>query len=357
MGFFNTSIQNTASSWAGLMEEDLNIYDGMSIMEANYAAIAETEMNWNAIMETAAMNEIQYFAENGEEYVYTEASGFGAAIAEFFKKIWEKIKAIFKKFMVMLGSVTMKDKDFVKKHGDAIRKGVANLATDGVTIKGFKFNKNLFTTITANKNDVITYYITGDNASKLAGDDYDSAEIMEEQRAKLAGVSGTLTESEFRKELFEMLRGGESSPEDIDVTSNMVFEALGELENSKETRKSAEKAYANAEKVFKAVIKDAEKTEKDLYSTAKNNEVNGDVDKENARGAKAINLNRAISITKSTATAFQTLCSINLQAVKDYYMQQKKICVKAVTGKRATKEGAFVEHVAEGNIFGNVNLI
>ena len=143
MGFFNTSIQNTASSWAGLMEEDLNIYDGMSIMEANYAAIAETEMNWNAIMETAAMNEIQYFAENGEEYVYTEASGFGAAIVEFFKKIWEKIKAIFKKFMVMLGSVTMKDKDFVKKHGDAIRKGAANLATDGVTIKGFKFNKNL----------------------------------------------------------------------------------------------------------------------------------------------------------------------------------------------------------------------
>ena len=254
MGFFNTSIQNTASSWAGLMEEDLNIYDGMSIMEANYAAIAETEMNWNAIMETAAMNEIQYFAENGEEYVYTEASGFGAAIVEFFKKIWEKIKAIFKKFMVMLGSVTMKDKDFVKKHGDAIRKGAANLATDGVTIKGFKFNKNLFTTITANKNDVITYYITGDNASKLAGDDYDSAEIMDEQRAKLAGVSGTLTESEFRKELFEMLRGGESSPEDIDVTSNMVFEALGELENSKETRKSAEKAYTNAEKVFKAVL-------------------------------------------------------------------------------------------------------
>ena len=137
MGFFGGN-NNTANIEGLLNDNSLNIYENMSIMEATYAYAAENEMNWNAIMEAVAVAEINAATNGDIEFDVVQEAGFGASILNFFKKIWEKIKSLFKKFMVMIGSLVGKDKDFAKKHGDTIRKAINNIPNDA-EIKGYKF--------------------------------------------------------------------------------------------------------------------------------------------------------------------------------------------------------------------------
>lgn len=361
MGFFGSNSTASSNIEDLLREENLPMYDGMSIMEACYAGIAETEMNWNAIMEAAAETEMQYFAEHGEEYVYTEASGFGASVANFFKKIWEKIKGLFKKFLVMIGSLVNNDKDFVKKHRETINRNMKNIPSDA-EIKGYKFtNEELVKAIEAagkSIGDLLGGGNVADNAKttyKLASDDYDSSEAMESVRGNmLKGVKGntgdsTMTDSEMRTAAFAICRDGEDSPIDIKIDSARVAEALSHLEGGKKAKDTASKLYSKTEKVFKQSIKDAENIENKAYK-AKDDKADGYMKADDLKV-----LNRAISLAKGAANAIQTLCAVNLQAVKDNYAQDKKICVRVVTYKEV-KEGATVEHFAEGT-FGRVSLI
>ena len=55
--------------------------------ELSLAMIAESEQNYNAIMKAIAINEVNYFAENGQEIIYEAGgiSGMFAKIKEFFK--------------------------------------------------------------------------------------------------------------------------------------------------------------------------------------------------------------------------------------------------------------------------------
>lgn len=349
MGFFGKS---TASSVSNvniedlLKEENLPMYDGMSIMEACYAGIAETEMNWNAIMEAAAETEMNYFMEHGEEYVYTEASGFGAKVAEFFKKIWEKIKGLFKKFAVMMGSLVGKDKDFVKKYAETIRRNMKNIPSDA-SIKGFPFKDIKSAPSQADMAAVVTGILDGgqDATFGIGKDDYDVTEANEKMRGVLfnkvcGGSASTMTDSEFRKELVDHIKG---ESDDIAITTAAVNEALGHLEGSKDVRKTANDLYKNTEKLFKDAIKSAEKAESDGYKK-KDSDVN-----------ELKKMNQRINLAKAGASAVQVLCAVYLQSVKDFYAQQRKICVKVVTYKNV-KEGATIEHVAEG-AFAKVSLI
>lgn len=383
MGFFNStaSIGGTANI-EDLLEEDLNIYEGMSIMEANYAAIAENEMNWNAIMEAAAATEMSYFAENDEEYVYTEASGFLASVSAFFKKIWEKIKSIFKKFMVIIGSLWTKDKDFVKKYGETIRRNMKNIPSD-TEIKGYNFaiepNDTIPTylkkandracafsgkintdwkTFGSSKEDKRVVAIDaaiigllGVNLNKTADDDdFDMTDANETLRGSIINKS-SMTSSEFSKEVAEMLRGGESSPIDLKLNSTTVSKAMSDLEGAKDARKKASNLYKQGEKAFKKIINDMEKLESSGYKTKPED---GEADDQ----AKELRtLNRAINLLKSMSNDLTTMNSLYLTAVKDKYNQDKRMCVKVVTFREAKNEGAYVEHFAEGSAFAGLNLI
>ena len=360
MGFFGGS-STMSGDINDLLNENLNTYDGMSIMEANYAAIAETEMNWNAIMEAAAETEMSYFAQTGEEYVYTEASGFFGKVSEFFKKIWEKVKSIFKKFLVAFGSLFTKDKEFVKKYRETIVRNMKNIP-DNAEFKGYKSDKMISgiddITKAIGLEKGFDYYIPVNGGEKtleakffpdeLVGDKYDSSEVSEACRGfALHGDKGTTyDEKEFKDKLFEILHGGDDAPDTFDLTSTVVSAALTELETAKDVRKKANDAYKNAEKSFKKIIKKGEDLEKNLYkqSDAKNM----------ADGLTA--LNRGISAARTIANAKQTMSSMLLSAVKEYYNQQKRICVRCATFREKTNEGAYVEHFSE-NAFGSVNLI
>ena len=377
MGFFNStaSIGGNANI-EDLLKEDLNIYEGMSIMEANYAAIAETEMNWNAIMEAAAATEMSYFAENGEEYVYTEASGFFGKISEFFKKIWEKIKSIFKKFMVMIGSLWTKDKEFVKKYGETIRRNMKNIPSD-YEMKGYVFTFS--DTKSALKEGADAAAVLLESVNKLnavtkdtdfkvnilgmaldfTGDDdkYDATELAERIRgamAKDAGSSdsGNMTQSEFSKAVTEALRNNESSPVDIKLNSTTVSQALSDLSEAKQARRDAENVYKQGEKDWKKVIQQAEKLETSGYKSKPGNSADAAALTNNLK-----NLNRAIAMARSISNDYTTMNSLYLTAVKDKYNQDKRMCVKVVTFREAKNEGAYVEHFTEGSAFAGLNLI
>lgn len=376
MGFFNsnTSSSYSASNIEDLLNEDLNIYEGMSIMEANYAAIAESEMNWNAIMECAAATEMQYFAETGEEYVYTEASGFFGKISEFFKKIWEKIKGLFKKFMVMIGSLWTKDKDFVSKYGETIRRNIKNIPND-TTIKGYVFKINLSDVIpTAIKQagdkaanisatladadnfgsagaKVVGMFSTDSVKNIMTADDWDSTDVNEKIRGELIGDNGGLTSGEFAKNVAEKLRDGESSPIDLDLNSTTVNQALMDLNGAREARRAADKVYKEGEKAFKKIIDKMEKLENKAYKDKPATATTGDQKSKDLRG-----FNRMLNMVRSISNDVSTMNSLFLTAVKDKYNQDKKMCVKVVTYKNV-KEGAFVEHFAEDSVFAGLNLI
>ena len=69
--------------------------------ELALAMVAESEQNYISIMKAIAINEVNYFAQNGEEIVYEAGgvSGIFNKIKEFFKKLIEKVRQILHRFI------------------------------------------------------------------------------------------------------------------------------------------------------------------------------------------------------------------------------------------------------------------
>lgn len=370
MGFFGatTSAISTASIEDLLNDDSLDIKEGLGLMEAGYAYAAETEMNWNAIMEAAAMTELQHYSSTGEEYTYTNESGFFESIVNFFKKIWEKIKSLFKKFMVMLGSLVGKDKTFIQKHKKTIQDAMKNIPSDA-EIKGYKFTyeelharitkagdslKTQLTSIQVNDKNVTTGSLPGN--INLTSDSFDTGDALEIIRGDIMknakGATTNMTDSEMREVAFAECRDGEDSPIDIKIDPAAVGRAIAELDGGDKAKSDALKLYKKTEDIFKTAMKDVEKKEKEYYSANKSIDNN---DTAYNNGTKS--LSRGLSLAKSTASMIQTLCTVYLQAVKDKYSQDRKICVKVVTYKTVKNEGAYVSHMSEGGYFAGVNLM
>lgn len=373
MGFFSgaTPVANIDD----LMQDDtLNIHEGMSLMEAAYAGIAESEMNWNAIMEAVALEEINEMNTTGIGYSAVAEAGFFSSVVEFFKKVWEKIKSLFKKFMVMLGSMVGKDKDFAKKHGDTIRRSIRNIPSDA-EIKGYNFTVNKLADCiksdgTQKLVDVLTD-ISGDSPAfnvitieNLDNDKFDASDTADRVRGIIcSGMkrhSSSMTDSDMREAAFATARNEEDSKIDIKLDGSSVAMALSQLEGGDKARSDAKKFYSNQEKDWKSVMKTAENIEKEKYKNFKPSTAEDDETKRaklETEQTKIKQISRTLGICKNMAGYIQTLCSIYLQAVKDEYSQYRKMCVKVVT-YRTAKEGAMVSHYSESSgYFGDIQMI
>lgn len=360
MGLYTNNLSGFTGTSFESLEEDtsLNIYDGMSLMEAAMNSIAITEENWNAIQREIALTELAYAEETGEEFVYTEAtgSGFIAKAKEFFKNIWEKIKSLFRKFLVILGSYTKDDKEFVKKYSKEIVAGMKNIPSDA-TIKGYKYTLDKFAPMINSKAGDIKRTVTSalgstDYSTIGTNTDYDFAEVMEKIRGDIIGGS-TLTASEFSEEVFKFVRGNEDTKDDINLNSGLVNSAMGELQNMKTIRKAAKDAYTALEKAFKKLDKDLEDTNKKIIQTLPNDNNDKAVKNSNAMAG----INRMLAVSKGMAGAMQTANGIFLTACKEASRQYKAICVKCVT-YRNIKE-SYDDSFSEGagtNMFDSVVL-
>ena len=91
---------------------DINFY------EASMIAVAESEAIYNNSMKEVGIAELRYFEENGQEVIYeaVDVKAIFNKIKMFFKKLLDKVKAIFHTFIAKISSFVQSDKDFVKKY-------------------------------------------------------------------------------------------------------------------------------------------------------------------------------------------------------------------------------------------------
>ena len=123
---------------------DYTIYDeGVDInyTTLGYEIVAESQQEWNTLMKQVALNELAVYSSNGCREVLYEATSFSAVfnkIKEFFKKLAEKVKAIFHSFMAKMSSVFGKSSSFAKKYGQDFINKVQNIRDD-FEFKGYTF--------------------------------------------------------------------------------------------------------------------------------------------------------------------------------------------------------------------------
>ena len=148
MGFFVN--ENTLNGYNSGYHTDLyspsdyTIYDeGVDInyTTLGYEIVAESQQEWNTLMKQVALNELAVYSSNGCREVLYEATSFSAVfnkIKEFFKKLAEKVKAIFHSFMAKMSSVFGKSSSFAKKYGQDFINKVQNIRDD-FEFKGYTF--------------------------------------------------------------------------------------------------------------------------------------------------------------------------------------------------------------------------
>lgn len=308
MGIYNNNLFGSELDNDAIIE----CYEEPGI-EGACAIVAESENNYNKIMQAIGIAELNYFAENGQEMVYEAgtASAFIEKAKAFFKNIWEKIKGLFKKFFSMFDSYVKSDKDFVNKY----KKHLLGVDTRNFKYKGYTFDK-------------LNIDIEKCASSALASiptnytEKLDRNEEIEKARAAAIGKSSGMSASEFTKELFMLFRKGEESKEDLENIS--VSEQLSHISGTSALKKNAEKNYKDLEKTINNSIKKLNTIEKELVKMVPGkDDVSGDIKQ----------ANHAIWAMKESLNIAQLVNGANLTAIKDQNRQAKAICVKLMNYK------------------------
>lgn len=302
-------------------------------LEGAYHIVAESEANYNAIMQAIGVAELAVFESTGTEMVYEagDVKGFFGKMKEFFLNLWEKIKGLFKKFFSMFDSYVKSDKDFINKY----KKHLLSVNTKDFKYKGYVFTpEKINLEAAAKKIDGMKIVREGDLEAFITKFE-DRAELIENMRGTVLS-KGNLTAAEFTKELFSILRNGEDTKEDLENIS--VIDQINHISGTSGLKKAAETQYKNLEKEIRDAIKSVENAEKQLLKQVPD------------KNDKALTQSRAIAIkAASTEVAnlrdkmavLQIMNGAKLTAIKDCNRQAKAICV-ALMNYRPKNESTSV---------------
>lgn len=301
-------------------------------LEGAYHIVAESEANYNAIMQAVGVAELAAYEATGEEMVYEagDIEVFFTKMKEYFLNILEKIKGLFKKFFAMLDTFIKSDKDFASKY----RKQITGANANGLKFKGYKFDLTAINLKTASANMDKQQLERPTSGTLMEINDYitrfeDKAEILELMRAKALSEGGHLSASEFTKKLFTKLRSGEDSK--TELTNIKPDEELTVITTSDSLKKTAQEQFDTIEKEIKEIIKTIEKDKKELKEQK--------TDSVDAVKLKAANIKAAsvhINNLKNKISILQVINGAKLTAIKDRNRQAKAICVALVGNGSAT---------------------
>ena len=273
-----------------------------------------------------------------------------------FKKLVDKVKAIFNKFIAWINSMTMDDKEFAKKYEAEIRKKWDKVK-DTFSVKGYKFtnlNGNA-TGIQAGLDEIEKLYaeVALDKLKAMQGktsaadlkSKYDTindeSNIMDKMRAAMAKAmvgsnDSELTDSEFTKALAEGFRDGESSKITLDKKDIEIEKCINELKTAAETKKAAEKAFKEIDTKLKQSIKDIEGLEKEV---GKLKDLKDENTGEETLGSFSNLVSRVVTLEKQGREVAITANGAYLTALKDRSRQNKAILAAVVaTGKVESAE-------------------
>lgn len=354
MGFYSGIAMDSGvdSSFDGIQECYSTNFTEEAIM-----GVAESENNFNKIMKTIGIYEASVFAETGEEAVYTEGA-FGSiveTVKKFLLSVWNKIKALFKRFVMMFDQFTKSDADFLKKYKDQVNKRVSNLKD--FTYKGYKFDvaaigkvKGVIESTTNGIGKSSTAIKDATNSSqtdksgkritKLVEDINDKKDKMRGELLSHLNSSykGSYDDSEFNKALFEIFRSGDSEKSNMDITGSEVSAIYNQLANSSHAKKDVNTVYTANKRAFDSMIKDLENADKEAMRDT-------DDKKRDANNMKSRYLQYEASCCRFMSNCIHVIDGAYLTAMKDYSRQCKSIMVKIISNVRAgVGESAGWEH-------------
>lgn len=264
-----------------MMNESVLPTEQIDLVEASMNILMDIEENHNRFFTYMGVNELTSIEESGQEFVYTEGvlDSIFNAIKSFLSKIWEKIKALFKRFIMTIDSYTKNDKDFCTKY----RKEIFGKTLDSdFTFKGYKWKietdkvTDLMKDMGTNTSKGIMDSYNADDWKNKSTDKWqkdvenfnDNYEKMRALMIKPLGINASsLTLEEFRKELHEYFRGGESEKQELDSKEIDVQDMFTQLMNSNQTRKEAQDAFKANKKNLDTTEKEVERIQKEHINT------------------------------------------------------------------------------------------
>ena len=346
MSFFNNGDIMVEGSIDQLMENKRiqpSFYD--DFIEGAFAIVAESTENENRLMRAIGINEASYFAQTGEEYIYTEGtlSDIWAKVKSIINKIKEKVLALIKRFVAMFDKFFASDKEFVKKY----KKRIMLADTKDVSYEGYKFpglNKK-YTVESVPSEAIIPIGVVKD-------EDHMN-EILDGMRGNFCNTS-SVSAGDFSSECKEYVYGDK---ETMDGSELEVSKQVSYIENYAENKKEVEKFRTAAEKFYKAIIRKLDEIEKDF---TKDKDLDGDEKAIDPTEASHSDTKRNIvknigfkrTIATRTAEIYATATGIYLQALKDRNRQARAICVKVMSkGGTLQKESTSFEYPAYGSSF------
>ena len=321
--------------------------------ETGYVLVAEAEENWNNIMKAVGIHELNVLEATGSEVIYeaNDVKSFLEKIKDFFKMIWEKIVAVFKKFFAMIDSWIKSDKDFVKRYEKAL-KGMTN--TKDFKFKGFKYTVDKVSVKdAANKTKSVFAGIVPGYDNQAAADslvqlsdpskfediigEFDKKdEYIEKARAAIVGATGTMDSKEFNEELSKKLRNGEDSKDEYGLSDlGGINEILSAISGAADAKKAAEGEYKELKRLIDALIKKIDKWKGEFDKAVDNNNLSSIAAKYS-------------SLLKDDLALLQIVNTAKLQAIKEENRQAKAICVKLLTYKPKNES---VTHYGESGSF------
>lgn len=340
--------------------------------------VAETNINYNRIMEACAIMELNFLEENGREFIYeADGTGFFDKVKEFFRSIWAKIQSMFKKAVTQFNSWFVSDKEFLRKYKKDLNTAMNTNGSFGdkeIDIYQYVYltNADVFSKIAASADAAKTEVLADMNEKKIdeivtkdgavadlekAVEKFDSEWVnttVEAWRGKLlakfdSSKSGSFTSKEFADELTEVLQGGESSKVSVEL-AKAIQPAMNFLEGSDKIKKALNDAMKYLKKGIDDAIKETEKLQKGYGDSLKK----GADDANKKAGLKHTLCSRYLNVLKDLKTAGVTAQGIGLNTLKACSRQSKAVCVKALSYRKPKNESAALEGAG---LLGSIQLV
>ena len=354
---------------------DINFY------EASMVAVAESEAIYNNSMKEVGIAELRYFEENGQEVIYeaVDVKAIFNKIKMFFKKLLDKVKAIFHTFIAKISSFVQSDKDFVKKYEKEFSRKWNDVKED-FEFKGYVFTiKNEIGDIkddaeSENIDDTEfkikgTTYKYGEITSKPSKEINDIVTLIKDNREEIeellranifnvvmdgcctiadkVKVTSGLDAKDFSEELYSAFRNQENSKEAIEKKDIVggVATITSELRSADKTKKAAEKITKEITKNIDKAIKMIDRGTSAILKTIPDKEGKDNEEKNentNVKSALIALLNEFSSTFLRTSREYYVQASgAFLAALKDRSRQYKAIMVKVISGSKKMQRESY----------------
>ena len=363
-------------------DDDIKAAFEESAIESAMRCVAENTINWNSILEACTIQEFCYLEENKQEMVYEDSriKDFFTAAKNFFLKIWEKIKSIFKKAAMQFMAFAKSDSDFIKKYKKDIVKakntGFNGEKTSDIEVNVYAypfFNKGncswdgIFNgeTIKYSKISSISTFIQDVGVSVPSKDNVESWKTANKELTESDNISNKLDsirsamlkkvnssasdtdKKSFRKDLDEAFKGDKDSKKLVEV----IDDAITFLEGSKKCTKALDDALKASKKSIDESIRALTSLQREYdKATGDSNDDAGAL-----KGQQHSVITKAIQFMKDIKEIETTFNGSAISNLKGYSRQCKGICVKAVS--KAKHESTTMTMESDMSLLAGLDLV